>query len=718
MDIRKKTVVILCVTITCLILVLLVLSESVLMDGFTRVEDQSAQKDTNRALVALGNDINTLDAVAHDWASRDDIRTFFLTTSSATSWTRLNPDTFERLQFNYIILTDPNGTMIAGKGYNLDHHTEKPVPSDLAMSISSDQPVSSRIKSEFGTMGILQFPEGPLMLAIRPVFSSPDNRQVIGYILMGRNLDAIEVSRLSSLVQLPLELQPYSNADQPLDFRKAISQFPQSSSPYIQRAGKEAITIDAPTYIMPLGSNLLGTYSLIRDLSGQPVLVLKTSIVRDIYDQGKSTTYYFVILLIIAGLVFGLAILLLLEKTVISRILHLSGRLNDIGKKRDFSARVNLSGEDEIGSLATSVNGMLGELQTSQQHLQGRLIQSEEKYRLFFNSITDPVIIFRSGEQEPCNPIIEANNAAVDLLGYSREELLSMSPEAIMRGDVCEEQPELFRLVKTKGFVQYESSYRTRSGKMIPVEINVRIFDEFGQKAVLTIARDITDRKMAEKASKQINKKLNLLNFVTFNDIRNAIFTISGYLNLQSGLSTDTKMNEYLEKEDAILKRISRSLDFAKNYQDLGIKPLQWHNVNQTFVLAISHLDFSRINRRVELNDLEIYADPLLEQVFFTLADNLVIHGKTATQVTIHYRETADGLLLFFEDNGIGIPDNLKEIIFQREFGAHKGMGLFLAREILEITGIRIREIGTFGKGACFEIHVPGGSFRFAGKKE
>ncbi|MFA5222180.1 MAG: CHASE4 domain-containing protein, partial [Methanoregula sp.] len=101
------------------------LSETVVLDGFSRVEDQSAQKDTNRVLVALGNDINTLDAVAHDWASRDDTRTFLLTTTSAASWSRLDPDTFERLQFNYILLTDTNGTLISGKGYNLDRHTEK-----------------------------------------------------------------------------------------------------------------------------------------------------------------------------------------------------------------------------------------------------------------------------------------------------------------------------------------------------------------------------------------------------------------------------------------------------------------------------------------------------------------------------------------------------------------------------------------------------------------
>lgn len=717
MDIRKKTVVILCAAIACLILVLLVLSQTVVLDGFSRVEDQSAQKDTNRVLVALGNDINTLDAVAHDWASRDDTRTFLLTTTSAKSWSRLDSDTFERLQFNYILLTDTNGTLISGKGYNLDSHTEKPVPPNLAMLLSSHEQIPLRIKSEFGTLGVLQFPEGPLMLAIRPVFSDPDQGQLIGYILMGRNLDATELSRLSSLAQLPLELQPYSKADLPADFRMAISQFPQSSSPFIQREGKEALTIDAPTYIMPLGSNMLGTFSLIRDLSGQPVLILKVTIVREIYDQGKSTIFYFLNLLIIAGLVFGLAILLLLEKTVLSRILHLSGRLNDIGKKRDFSARVEMSGDDEIGSLADNINGMISELETSQEHIQGRLIQSDEKYRLFFNSITDPVIIYRFGETDPNNIIVEANDAASCLLGYSRQEFLLMSPAAIMMRDFCEEKPELSCLTGTGDFVQYESSYRAKSGKLIPVEINVRIFDEFGQRAVMTIARDITDRKMAEKALMQAHKKLNLLNFVTFNDIQNALFTINGYISLQKDLSTDTKMKEYLEKEDATMSRISHSLDFAKHYQDLGIKPPQWHNVNQSFIFAISHLDFSKINRRVNFDDLEIYADPLLERVFFTLAGNIIKHGKTATQVTISYQETAESLHLIFEDNGAGIKDNLKEKIFQREFGVHKGMSLFLAREILEITGISIRETGTYGKGARFEISVPRGSFRFPGKK-
>lgn len=718
MDIRKKTVVILCLAIACLILVFFLLSETVVLEGFSRVEDQSAQKDTNRVLVALGNDINTLDAVADDWASRDDSRTFLLGTDSPASWSRLDPDTFERLQFNYILLTDINGTLISGKGFDLSQHREKPVPPVLASLVPYPGQVPVWVKSNSGTMGLLQGPQGPLMLATRPVFSDSDNGHMIGYILMGRDLDATEVSRLSSMAQLPLELQPYGRADLPADFKKAMSLFPPSSSPFIQREGREALAIDAPMYIMPLEGNMVGTYSLIRDLSGQPVLILKVSIARDISDQGKTTIFYFSIFFIIAGMIIGLIILLLLEKTVLFRILHLAGQLNEIGKTRDFTGRVDLGGDDEIRTLADNVNGMLCELEEFKDLLWGRLILSEDKYQIFFNSITDPVIIYKPGERDTGTRIIEANDAATDLLGYSHDEFMTISPGAIMAREVGEEMPELFEVADLEGFVRYESSFRTKGGKMIPVEINARKFYKFGQSAVIIIARDITDRKMAEKALVQANKKLNLLNFVTFNDIQNALFAIKGYLTLQKGLAGDAKMKEYLAKEDEILKRFTISLDFAKNYQDLGIKTPRWHNVHQIFILAISHLDFSWISRDIELDNLEIYADPLLERVFFILADNIVTHGKNATQLAIRYQETTDHLLLIFEDNGTGIPDTMKEKIFQRGVYSPQGMGLFFAREILEITDITIRETGTFGTGARFEIAVPKGLFRFTGKKE
>jgi signal transduction histidine kinase len=74
-------------------------------------------------------------------------------------------------------------------------------------------------------------------------------------------------------------------------------------------------------------------------------------------------------------------------------------------------------------------------------------------------------------------------------------------------------------------------------------------------------------------------------------------------------------------------------------------------------------------------------------------------------------------LILFFEDNGTGIPYDLKERIFEQEYGRGTGLSLFLSCEILSITGITIRETGDSGRGARFEITVPKGVWRFDGNQ-
>lgn len=211
-------------------------------------------------------------------------------------------------------------------------------------------------------------------------------------------------------------------------------------------------------------------------------------------------------------------------------------------------------------------------------------------------------------------------------------------------------------------------------------------------------------------------KKLNLLNIITFQDIQNALFSLEGYLELQTDLPMDEKASAYVKREKEVVNKISNTLVFARNYQDMGINPPLWQNVNQVFLVAISHLDLSKIVRKNNLDDLELYADPLLETVFFKLAENVTRHGKTATEISLYYRETTDHLTLFFEDNGRGIPVADKEKIFNRGYGSGKGVGLFLVREILGITGITIHETGEFGKGARFEISVPKGAYRFSGR--
>jgi len=104
-----------------------------------------------------------------------------------------------------------------------------------------------------------------------------------------------------------------------------------------------------------------------------------------------------------------------------------------------------------------------------------------------------------------------------------------------------------------------------------------------------------------------------------------------------------------------------------------------------------------------------VYADPLIVQVFANLIDNSLRHGGGVARIRISARESDRGVTIIYEDDGIGIPLAEKEDIFER------GFGLFLAREILSITDLSLRETGRPGEGARFEIGVPRGYYRFTG---
>lgn len=93
------------------------------------------------------------------------------------------------------------------------------------------------------------------------------------------------------------------------------------------------------------------------------------------------------------------------------------------------------------------------------------------------------------------------------------------------------------------------------------------------------------------------------------------------------------------------------------------------------------------------------------------MLENAMTHGKTVTKIRIHGELVPDGYRVVVEDDGVGVPKEQKEKIFNKNPKGSSGFGLFLAREILGITGITVEETGEPGKGARFEISIPSGKF-------
>jgi PAS domain S-box-containing protein len=225
---------------------------------------------------------------------------------------------------------------------------------------------------------------------------------------------------------------------------------------------------------------------------------------------------------------------------------------------------------------------------------------------------------------------------------------------------------------------------------------------------------DIQGRRQAEEALKQVNIKLNLLSSITRHDINNQLLSLMAYLELsKESLGDVAKTSEYIIKEERAANAIERQIIFTKEYQDLGVKAPVWQNVEASVKKVLTVLPMRDVRVFAEVNNLEVYADPLLEKVFYNLIDNALRYGgQKMTAISISSQESETGLIIFVQDDGGGIPADDKKRLFERGFGHHTGLGLFLSREILSITGITIAETGEPGKGARFEILVPTGGYR------
>ncbi len=219
--------------------------------------------------------------------------------------------------------------------------------------------------------------------------------------------------------------------------------------------------------------------------------------------------------------------------------------------------------------------------------------------------------------------------------------------------------------------------------------------------------QDITERKKAEKALERANRKLSLLNSITRHDITNQISIMRGNIELVKRSSSDPDALVRLERIDRSSRIILEQIRFTEEYQDMGSSSPQWQNLGEIVRGAPMARDLRDLRISEEAGRLSLYADPMLPKVFNNLIENTVRYAGKPASISIGCELTEKGIRLVYEDVGVGIPGNEKEMIFEKGFGKGTGLGLFLSREILAITGITIQETGIPGHGVRFEIMIP-----------
>ena len=352
---------------------------------------------------------------------------------------------------------------------------------------------------------------------------------------------------------------------------------------------------------------------------------------------------------------------------------------------------------------------------TERKRAEDALRESEEKFRGIFDTINDGIHIHTIEPDGKPGKFIAVNEVACRMLQYTHDELLEHGPLDFVTDFHSRPLDEIIRELSTIGHSIFETEHRRKDGTILPVEINTHVVNLQGKRMAIGVVRDITERKRMEDALVRVNQKLNIISQLTRKDLANQIFVLNSYLELaKKQAAGQDPIIETVQKGVRAIQSIHETIEYSKDYQDMGAKPPKWQNVKMALLFGLSHISIGNIQHSLETENLEIFADPLLEKVCQRLFENSVKHGDHVTRIRVSQTITPDGVTIFFEDNGIGISAENKEQIFLRDVSTGRASmrSLIFVREILDITGITIRETGEPGKGARFEMMVPKGAYR------
>ena len=335
------------------------------------------------------------------------------------------------------------------------------------------------------------------------------------------------------------------------------------------------------------------------------------------------------------------------------------------------------------------------------------LRESEELYRKLVATVPDIVV-----RTDLDGAIVYANDRTLDLAGCSSDREILGKP--VFRFFAPEDLPRALantKLMFERQLGPVEYAFVTDDGRRHVLEINGDVLrnPDGSPHGMVFVGRDMTQRRKAEEGIQNAHRQLTLLSSITRHDIMNKVAILQGYLALAEEEPDRRKIQEFIRNLKNAAEDIADQLEFSRIYGSLGTEAPRWYALGSLVSLL-------RVPDSVQIEMppgwIEVSADPMIEMVFENLLDNSLRHGEHVSRVRVTARQEGGSLVLAWEDNGAGIPAGEKERIFGRGYGKHTGMGLFLIREILGITGITIAECGEPGKSARFEMVVPEGEFR------
>lgn len=676
-----------------------------LLPRFEQNERDNAQQVVYRALDSLAAELDGLHTNTSDWARWDDTYAFVQHKKPDFVAANLTAESFSTLQIHLMVFTDTSGRILWSGSYDPPSKKKMPVPPSLRQHLTPHRLLLQHPDIYSNHKGLLVLPEGIELISSWPILTGDVTGPSRGTLIWGRSLNET-IRRLQSSLKLLLSVHRLDNPQLPPDLQQARAVLSESQ----------------PVAVQPLSEGSMAGYALLKDIYGQPALILRVEQPRTIYQQGRAFVNSLILPLLLVVLICGGGVCGLMEKMVLSRLVHLSRQISRIGAAQELSGRVSVSGQDELAKLAETINQMLESLERAERERQ----RVEVRYRRLVEQI--PVMTYIAALDEVSSTVYVSPQVQ-SMLGFTETEW--QVNLAMWSQQLHSEDRERVLAERGRSRAQgepFRSEYRllNRSGDTVWVlDEAVLLRDDGGQPfAFQGVIMDITKLKQVQEELARSNQELQQFAYISSHDLREPLRAVVGYLQLlkkRYGDQLDEEAHRFIDRAMAATFRMDTLTNDLLAYSRVST---HWQPPQPVDCEHLLEQTLANLQVAIEENQAEVTHDPLptvmadpsqLGQVFQNLIGNaLKFRREEPPRVHIAAQRNGTHWCFSVQDNGIGIEPQYAErifAVFQRLHSRQKyegtGIGLAICKRIVERHGGRIWVESEPEKGSTFFFTLP-----------
>ncbi len=705
MNVSKKILFIIYVIFALLTSVVIFASQSILDSSFSDLQEKEATDNVEKVENIINFQVLRLDETNAALSSREDIRALILGQGPHNLSGITFTDIFSISECDFVFLVNNSGYIVYSEVSGSNDSINASTLPEIRQRINDGSFLCK--EAETPLKGLILLQNGPAVLSSQPVFATPDNKEISGTIILGKNLDAGFVESVQESTGNTITLYSFNSV--PPDFQQAFFESKNPNFMYVTT-----------------GERVTG-YSVLKDISGSPTIVIRTDTDSNIYAEGQKSLRYIVFFLLFAGLTVGAGCKLLLDREVVSRIVAIDNFVEKVGKDGNFSEKLSMDGNDEFSRLSEGINQMLNRLKTTSD--KSKIAEQEKK--VILDSLSE-IVVFMDPELR----IIWINKVALDHIGMKLEDVIGRRYEDIYI--LYKENPGKSPVLRVLESGNEEfGEVVTQDGKVWMVSV-APIKDENGRiTGVLKTGLDITAHRHSEEKLLQAKLDAETANRIKSEFLANMSHELRTPLNSIIGFSDillEKVFGELNEKQLRYMSNISTSgrhlLELINDILDLskveaGKMELHYSEFSISSVFEevravlspLAQIKSLEVTFNVESDFTTLEADRgRMLQVLYNLASNAIKFTPNGGKVSVYCKKSGSRALISVIDTGIGISAEDQMKLFQpftqidasatRQY-CGTGLGLALVKKIVNLHQGDIWVESDPGKGSAFTFAVP-----------